>query len=479
MPRRYRPLTAGLRKPVTKADRLPQEEMPLPGTQSRWDNAREWIMAIGSLNASRNANDAANRSAEDQYGLARHGQIADRFSKAVEQIADVSIDVRLGGLYALESVARQSPEDQETVKSVVAAFVRTHSSLSDARCASTPPDRVVDPVFLIRRPAEDMRAAIDLLADPVRTPDIRTGPDARWTIHFQDPKASAPPVDRYVVGRLWQPDTPAHPTDLSSTCLANMQLGGARLQNVVLEGSDVRGALLTQADLRGAKMGISDLGETHIEDADFSYSHMEGADLSGVTPVFDDCPPWAFHNPAAARFSHTDLSGADLGDAKLLGGDFTYAQLQGADLSFTSFERTDLQGATIASAVVRGTVDFEESDLSDSRITDMKFYTVAGPGFTEPLPSDDGEAVLNLRRADLKHADIRGLDLSHANLEGADLSGAQIDAPAKIVGVHYDSETQWPTGYHPPPSRAIPARIEAGEDEMSLWEKASGKCGTH
>src|SRR4051794_25603678 len=38
----------------------------------------------------------------------REGQITDRFSKAVEQLGNDKVEIRLGGIYALERVARDS-----------------------------------------------------------------------------------------------------------------------------------------------------------------------------------------------------------------------------------------------------------------------------------------------------------------------------------------------------------------------------------
>ncbi|MBF8193239.1 hypothetical protein ITP53_47740 [Nonomuraea sp. K274] len=51
-------------------------------------------------------------------------QITDRYTKAVEQIgSDKSVEVRIGGLYALERIAKDSPPDAETIRQVVVAFI--------------------------------------------------------------------------------------------------------------------------------------------------------------------------------------------------------------------------------------------------------------------------------------------------------------------------------------------------------------------
>ena len=59
--------------------------------------------------------------------LSREGQVTDRYTKAVEQLGSDKIDVRIGGNYALERVARDSARDHPTVMAVLTAFIREHS----------------------------------------------------------------------------------------------------------------------------------------------------------------------------------------------------------------------------------------------------------------------------------------------------------------------------------------------------------------
>lgn len=82
------------------------------------------------------------------YRLTQQGQITDRYTKAIEQLGSDKLDVRLGGIYALERIAADSPRDHPTVVEVLSAFVREHgqpphqyhwgSALGQAhnRCAS-------------------------------------------------------------------------------------------------------------------------------------------------------------------------------------------------------------------------------------------------------------------------------------------------------------------------------------------------------
>ena len=61
------------------------------------------------------------------FTLSREGQVTDRYTKAIEQLGSDKLDVRIGGIYALERVARDSARDHSTVMEVLTAFIREHS----------------------------------------------------------------------------------------------------------------------------------------------------------------------------------------------------------------------------------------------------------------------------------------------------------------------------------------------------------------
>jgi Pentapeptide repeats (8 copies) len=66
-------------------------------------------------------------TAQKNYKLAEEGKLTDRFSKAVELLGSDKLDVRLGGIYALERIARDSQPDHWTVMEVLTAFIREKS----------------------------------------------------------------------------------------------------------------------------------------------------------------------------------------------------------------------------------------------------------------------------------------------------------------------------------------------------------------
>ena len=67
--------------------------------------------------------------------------MTERYTKAIEQLGEDKLDVRLGGIYSLERVARDSPRDHPTVMEVLTAFIRVQSheplSQSSPACAES------------------------------------------------------------------------------------------------------------------------------------------------------------------------------------------------------------------------------------------------------------------------------------------------------------------------------------------------------
>lgn len=61
---------------------------------------------------------------------AQEKQITERFSKAIEQLGSESLSVRLGGIYSLERIAKDSSKDYVTVMDILTTFVQEKSPIS-------------------------------------------------------------------------------------------------------------------------------------------------------------------------------------------------------------------------------------------------------------------------------------------------------------------------------------------------------------
>src|SRR5664280_2167429 len=75
------------------------------------------------------------------YRLSREGHLTDRYTKAVEQLGSDKIEVRLGGIYALERLMRDSSTDQPTIMEVLTAHIRQHAPRTSDEAKTTDSQR--------------------------------------------------------------------------------------------------------------------------------------------------------------------------------------------------------------------------------------------------------------------------------------------------------------------------------------------------
>jgi Flp pilus assembly protein TadB len=62
-----------------------------------------------------------------QTNADRQRRITESFSKAVDQLGSDKLEVRLGGIYSLERISKESPDDYWTVMETLTASIRERS----------------------------------------------------------------------------------------------------------------------------------------------------------------------------------------------------------------------------------------------------------------------------------------------------------------------------------------------------------------
>jgi hypothetical protein len=112
------------------------------------------------------------------------GQVTDRYTKAIEQLGSDKIDVRTGGIYALERIAHDSAKDHPVVMEMLTAFIREHS-----REQWPPPDHQGQTRRWTRR---DAQAAVTVVGRRDAKHDIPTGRLTSTTRTSPAPTLSAP-----------------------------------------------------------------------------------------------------------------------------------------------------------------------------------------------------------------------------------------------------------------------------------------------
>ena len=260
------------------------------------------IFTALNFNLLRRNSRQADQRQRDIYELTEQGQVTDRYTKAIEQLGSKTIDVSIGGVYALERIARDSPKDHPTVMEVLAACIREHSpkqwpKLSKAPDAE-PPERTTRP---------DIQAALTVIG-------------RRDTRHDQQ-------LTINLAGANLTRATLSPAGNLTRAIFAGAIFTHADLTHADLGGADLTGADLTGADLTGAYFTVTTLTRAYLTGADLTGAHLKAATLTG------------------ADLRHANLRGADLRRADLTDADLTDADLTDTDLTDTDLTDTDLTRA--------------------------------------------------------------------------------------------------------------------------------------
>ena len=249
--------------------------------------------------------------------LARRGQLTDRYTKAIAQLASDKLEERLGGIYALEHLMIESPRDHTTVMDVLAAFIREHAPSVPlvtagpvgAEALATKPDTINHR----QRPPTDVQAALTVLG---RRPDRREPHDLDLT-----------------------------DTDLRGAILPHARFAGVNLGEAQLQGADLRGAQLQGANLSAAQLQVAFLDGAQLQNANLLVAQLQGAILPMAQLQGADLYGAQLQD---AFLAGAQLEGASLAQVQLLGAELRGAQLQDANLA-----GAQLQGASLAGAQLR------------------------------------------------------------------------------------------------------------------------------
>src|SRR6266540_1653314 len=197
-----------------------------------------------------------------QLEILREGQITERFTRAIEQLGSDNLDVRLGGIYALERIASSSKVDRGPILEVLTAYVRGHSPWPPAGWeygAATPTEPDVQAVVAILGRLDAVGDEELLLARV----DLRSAYLRRANLDH---------------------------ANLRNSSLRGVQGRNTRLRGAVLKQADLTKALLQGADLQGADLQRADLTGANLSGADLRGAALDGAVLRGI--VTDEATRW-------------------------------------------------------------------------------------------------------------------------------------------------------------------------------------------
>jgi hypothetical protein len=241
--------------------------------------------------------------------LTRDGQITDRYIKAVQQLGSndsQSLPVRIGAIFALERIARESKTDYWPIMELLSGYVRSRSGvpLVDEQKRSLTTFKELMP---LGGASELGQAFLSSTAKSYIV--VREG----W---HEDRRLNKP--NDYVYDRTWPNESATEDVQAAITVLGRRYLE--------YEKDDPRRLNLRFTNLRGLNLQF-----THLEGADLTGANLQHADLTG------------------ACLSGAELSGALLNEAKL-----ERADLRRADLSSAVLLNNSARGADVRQAILDG-----------------------------------------------------------------------------------------------------------------------------
>lgn len=244
-------------------------------SDSRQPRGRDWHQTVTTLvgifsvllvAAGLFYTNAANRA---QQKLAEQGQVTDRFGTAIDQLGSGNLDVRLGGVYALERLMHDASGDEANIIEVLSAYIRDHTGTSAP--VSQPTTSPAPP-----HPSTDVQAALTVLG---RRPD---------------------PASYVRIDLTWANLTGA---DLTGANLAHADLREADLAGGYLRSTDLAGAALRNANLTGAYVRFADLAGAYLRYDNLTSANLRSANLAGA-------------NLSGAKLTGVKLTGATLTNAR-------------------------------------------------------------------------------------------------------------------------------------------------------------------
>ncbi|MEU7061640.1 pentapeptide repeat-containing protein [Streptomyces sp. NPDC046197] len=278
----------------------------------------------------------------EQSEIAREGQVTERYVQAIKLVGSESLTERLGGIYSLERIMRDSKKDHATVVEVLAAFIRQKAEPTAENISSKPVPHL----------SEDIQAAISVLG---RRPDY----DKESILNLDVRRVFNNGIHGVILQRVELAGAHLNGAHLSYANLTFANFTEADLRRVELSGAKCANARFRKANLQG-----SDLSSARLTDADFTGANLTGANLSGAS----------LNN---ATFLGANLTGADLMWADLTATDFTHERITHWELPSDAAEDKNLpeaQGLTaeqLADAFVYRSTKLPADLASDPRMQEV------------------------------------------------------------------------------------------------------------
>lgn len=233
-----------------------------------------------------------------------YSKTAEQFTKAIDQLGNDNLEIRLGAIYALEKIAINSDIYSRQVLEILTAYVR-EKSYSTTNFVQSQLDR-----FTIPTTPSDIQAILNIL---------------------NKRKEFSQKINDFRINLF--------KSNLQYADLKMSNFRDANLKHTNLKCADLLLAEFTKADVKYANFEYADLSFAKLGKADFRYTRFTYAKFNNAKCFNTD-------------FRSCDLKYAVFSKANLSSAMFWNADLQDADLSYTNLNNTvfidaNLKGANL------------------------------------------------------------------------------------------------------------------------------------
>lgn len=338
-------------------------------------------------------------TAEKNFLTSQEAQLTDRFTKAIEQLGNEKLEIRLGGIYALERIAKDSAKDHWTIMEVLTAYIRENASWKEENHIEKKP------------PTTDIQAILTVLRRRTTTPE-REGNNI---LNLQQANLQLSDLEKAPLQAANFMEANLKEANLEGADLIRANLIKANLEETNLMGANLEHAYLGGANARKARLVAAYIGHSNLIGANLEKAYLVAANL---TSSLLDGVNFKEATMGGALFEKAKLERANFEGATLSTADFTEANLRGANLKGAKLREVNLSGADLSRA------DLRDADLRGPDPTEFHVKPIPGIVFVTLKPPG----------ANSKRANPRG-----TNLQGTLFKDAL-----------YNNKTQWPDDYIPP-----------------------------
>ena len=267
------------------------------------------------------------------------------FNDATAKLSDESASVRLGGIYALDRLARSKEAYLVRIVKILCTHLRETAQQDrdeekdkkkdgeEGKKENEKRDKEKYAEKYKDKPSNEIQSLLEVLSELNRFSEEKQGDGQSKPVRLNLSGA-------YLVGAHLE-DACLNRADLSRTNMQNAHLSRAQLQKANLENAKMQGAVLKKARMQKAV-----LKKAQMQEVDLEWAHMQMADLQAV-------------RMQGAFLAMAHMQGVDLREARMQGALLAMAQLQGADLQLAdmrgaSVDRMQVQWAALYSADLCG-----------------------------------------------------------------------------------------------------------------------------